>query len=79
MLTLPYTILSLKLPSNRAGVFLGLFNIFMVIPFIMVPSISNLIIKNIDNMHNGVILTLFATFCFSFILSITIKKRDSEI
>ena len=76
VLTLPYVILSLKLPSKRLGLFLGLFNIFMVIPYIMIPSTLNSIINNTANLHNGLVFVSLIALCLSFVISMTIKKSE---
>ena len=50
ILSLPYAILSTALPSNKMGVYMGIFNFFIVIPQILAASVIGLIVKGVfDN------------------------------
>jgi maltose/moltooligosaccharide transporter len=44
-LTLPYAILSSTLPQAKLGVFMGLFNIFIVLPQLLVSSVMGTVMK----------------------------------
>lgn len=45
ILTLPYAILSSALPQSKMGVFMGLFNIFTVLPQLLVSSVMGTVMK----------------------------------
>ena len=45
ILSLPYAMLSNSLPANKMGVFMGIFNFFIVIPQILAASILGIIVK----------------------------------
>lgn len=45
ILSVPYAILSSALPSNKMGVYMGIFNFFIVIPQILAASVIGLLVK----------------------------------
>jgi maltose/moltooligosaccharide transporter len=47
ILSMPYAILTGSLPSNKMGVYMGIFNFFIVIPQILAASILGFITKDI--------------------------------
>jgi len=47
ILSMPYAILTGSLPSNKMGVYMGIFNFFIVIPQILAASILGFIVKDI--------------------------------
>jgi maltose/moltooligosaccharide transporter len=47
ILTMPYVILSAILPQDRLGVYMGIFNLFIVIPQLFVASALGAIMKNL--------------------------------
>ncbi len=49
ILSMPYAILTGSLPSNKMGVFMGIFNFFIVIPQILAASILGFLVKSIFN------------------------------
>ena len=46
ILSLPYAMLSSALPSSKMGVYMGIFNFFIVIPQLLAASILGLILKH---------------------------------
>jgi len=42
---LPYALLSSNLPSNKMGVYMGIFNFFIVIPQLVAASVLGLILR----------------------------------
>lgn len=46
ILTLPYAILAGALPQNKMGIYMGIFNFFIVIPQIVAASILGFLLKN---------------------------------
>ncbi len=47
ILSLPYAVLSSSLPSNKMGVYMGIFNFFIVIPQIMAASVLGFLVKQL--------------------------------
>ncbi|ESP92128.1 MULTISPECIES: MFS transporter [Pseudoalteromonas] len=47
ILSLPYAMLSDALPAHKMGVFMGIFNFFIVIPQLMAASVLGLILRNV--------------------------------
>ena len=47
ILSMPYAILTGSLPSNKMGVFMGIFNFFIVIPQILAASILGFLVKSV--------------------------------
>lgn len=76
MFTVPYAMLSYRLPSKRVGVFFGLFNLYMVVPYILVPSISNSFVKSMFGVHFQTVIMCAVALLFAFICSLMINKRD---
>ncbi|KZN44010.1 MFS transporter [Pseudoalteromonas luteoviolacea] len=47
ILSLPYAMLSDALPAHKMGVFMGIFNFFIVVPQLMAASVLGLILRNV--------------------------------
>ena len=47
ILSLPYAMLSNALPSNKMGVYMGIFNFFIVIPQLLAASVLGLILRHV--------------------------------
>ncbi len=47
ILSLPYALLSNKLPSNKMGIYMGIFNFFIVIPQLVAASVLGLILREV--------------------------------
>ena len=47
ILAMPYAILTGALPSNKMGVYMGIFNFFIVIPQILAASILGYLVKSV--------------------------------
>ena len=47
ILAMPYAILTTALPSNKMGVYMGIFNFFIVIPQIMAASILGVLVTHV--------------------------------
>ena len=51
ILSMPYAILTGSLPQHKLGVYMGIFNFFIVIPQILAASILGFFVKNIADAH----------------------------
>ena len=49
ILTLPYVLLSDAVPSAKMGIYMGIFNLFIVIPQVIVASIIGFILEHLFN------------------------------
>lgn len=73
ILTLPYAILSDVLPAEKMGLYMGIFNFFIVIPQIVVAGIIGIILKSVfDNQAIYLMLIagavyVIAAICMAFV------------
>ena len=73
ILSMPYAILTGALPSNKMGVYMGIFNFFIVIPQILAATILGFIVKKIFNgqvvlaLVFGGISMIIAALCMFFV------------
>ena len=47
ILSLPYALLSSNLPSHKMGVYMGIFNFFIVIPQLIAASVLGLVLREV--------------------------------
>jgi maltose/moltooligosaccharide transporter len=47
ILSMPYAILTGSLPSHKMGIYMGIFNFFIVIPQILAATILGFLVKNL--------------------------------
>ena len=62
ILSMPYAMLASAIPSNKMGVFMGLFNLFIVIPQILVALLSGLIVAHVFGGDSGNMVVLGGVF-----------------
>lgn len=58
ILSMPYAILTGSLPSNKMGIYMGIFNFFIVLPQILAATILGILVKGIFNGHAILALVL---------------------
>lgn len=75
ILAMPYAMLTKALPANKMGVYMGIFNFFIVIPQILAATILGMITKHLFN--GNAILTIVVGGC-SMILAglLTLRIKD---
>ena len=80
ILSMPYAMLSGSLPKEKVGIYMGIFNFFIVLPEIIAIFIYPWLMKNIfdNNMlaavqSGGVLMIIAALICFLFINEKEIK------
>ena len=78
ILSMPYAMLSKVLPENKVGVYMGIFNFFIVLPEIIASLGFGWIMKNVLNNDRlaavqigGVLMIIAATLCYFLI-----KEKD---
>lgn len=79
ILTLPYSILTSTLPTEKRGVYAGLFNVFIVLPQILASSILAFIINHIFAGETIYVLSLAGAsmLCAAFAGLMTHAKRNT--
>jgi maltose/moltooligosaccharide transporter len=75
ILAMPYAMLTQTLPSNKMGVYMGIFNFFIVIPQILAATVLGFFTKHL--FHGNAILTIVVGG-FSMILAgfLTLRIKD---
>jgi len=70
ILAMPYAILTGSLPTNKMGVYMGIFNFFIVIPQILAATILGFMVRNLFN--GEAIYALLTGGCSLFIAAVLI-------
>lgn len=68
ILSMPYSILTAALPSNKMGVYMGIFNFFIVIPQILAATLLGFFTKHI--FHGNAIYTIVLGGCLMIVAAI---------
>ena len=77
ILSLPYAMLSNALPSNKMGVYMGIFNFFIVIPQLLAASILGLILRHVfSNQPIYALLIGAASFVVAAIAVMRVKNSN---
>jgi len=79
LLTMPYAILSSAVPHRKMGVYMGMFNLFVVIPQILASAILGLLVRTV--FHGQTIYALVlggVTMIISGVLMMFVKDSKSE-
>lgn len=83
ILSMPYAMLSPVLPRNKIGIYMGIFNFFIVLPEIIASLGFKWIMKNVLNNDmllavqiGGVLMIIAAIICFIFINERKNEKTD---
>ncbi|MER3464345.1 MAG: MFS transporter, partial [Chitinophagaceae bacterium] len=86
ILSMPYAMLSPVLPKNKIGIYMGIFNFFIVLPEIIASLGFKWIMKNILNNDmllavqvGGYLMILAAIVCFIFINEKNREKIDEPL
>jgi maltose/moltooligosaccharide transporter len=86
ILSMPYAMLSGVLPPNKIGIYMGIFNFFIVLPEIIASLGFKWIMNNFLNNDRllavqvgGFLMVLAALICFFFIKEKKLGKTDEEI
>jgi maltose/moltooligosaccharide transporter len=83
LLTMPYAILSSAVPHKKMGVYMGIFNLFIVIPQILASAILGLLVRTL--FHGQAIYAIvlggasmvLAGVCMAFVTD-NVRESDSE-
>lgn len=77
ILSMPYAILTGSLPKNKMGVYMGIFNFFIVIPQILAATILGFMVRNLFSGHAIYALVFGGVSMFLAALSV-IFVRDAD-
>lgn len=75
ILAMPYSMLTRVLPANKMGVYMGIFNFFIVIPQILAATILGMLTRHI--FHGNAIMTIVVGGC-SMIIAALLTLRIKE-
>lgn len=77
VLVLPYSILAEALPAQKMGVYMGIFNFFIVVPQIVVATVMALVVKTLlgDQLINALVLG-GAVMAFGSVLLLFVPYKD---
>jgi maltose/moltooligosaccharide transporter len=79
LLTMPYAILSSAVPHRKMGVYMGMFNLFVVIPQILASAVLGLLVRTVFGGHAIYALVLGGvTMILSAGLMMFVKDSKSE-
>ncbi len=76
MMSTPYSLVSYRIPSERTGVFLGLMSVFVYVPYVMTPDISQTFIISMNGLHLNTMILSIISFMVGLIFSMTITSKD---
>jgi len=76
ILSMPYAILTGSLPHNKMGIYMGIFNFFIVIPQILAASILGSMVKHL---FNGNTMNALITGGVSMIIAALMVKFVNDI
>ncbi|NNC90165.1 MAG: MFS transporter, partial [Akkermansiaceae bacterium] len=74
ILSMPYAMLSSALPEDRMGVYMGIFNFFIVIPQILVGVIISRVMANVEG-FNRLSAVVFGGICFLIAAALTLLVK----
>ena len=78
VLSLPYALLSNNLPSNKMGVYMGIFNFFIVIPQIVAASILGLLLREFFDLQSIFGLIIGGSLMIVAGFATMLVDRDAE-
>lgn len=80
ILSMPYAMLTGSLPANKMGIYMGIFNFFIVLPQILAATILGSITKHLFNGHAIYTLVLGGVFMIlAGLLTLIVEDKDDPI
>ena len=77
ILSMPYAMLSGSLPADRIGVYMGIFNLFIVIPQILVALILSRVMEQFPQV-NRLTAVVAGGVCMIIAALVTLRVKDTE-
>ena len=78
ILSLPYALLSSNLPANKMGIYMGIFNFFIVIPQLVAASLLGLILREFFDLQSIYGLVIGGVLMIVAGLSTLLVDKDAE-
>jgi maltose/moltooligosaccharide transporter len=78
ILSLPYALLSSNLPSHKMGIYMGIFNFFIVIPQLVAASVLGLILREFFDLQSIYGLVIGGVLMFIAGLSTLLVDKNAE-
>ena len=78
ILSLPYALLSSNLPSNKMGIYMGIFNFFIVIPQLVAASVLGLVLREFFDMKSIYGLVIGGVLMIIAGVSTLLVDKDAE-
>ena len=76
ILSMPYAILSGALPARKMGVYMGVFNIFIVVPQLVAATLLGLVLKHLfDGQAIYALLIGAGAFTLAALASLRVRER----
>ncbi|MGB0851560.1 MAG: hypothetical protein ACPGTP_09940, partial [Bacteroidia bacterium] len=75
ILSIPYTLLAEKLPAAKMGVYMGIFNFFIVVPQILSGIVGGPIVKNVFNSY-AINYVMVGGVFFLIAAALTLKVQE---
>lgn len=75
IISMPYAMLSCALPGHKMGVYMGIFNFFIVIPQILAASVLGLIVGKLFD-GNSIYALVLGGVCFVLATGFTLRVED---
>ena len=77
ILSMPYAMLSGSLPADRIGVYMGIFNLFIVLPQILVALILSRVMEHFPQV-NRLTAVVAGGVCLIIAALVTLRVKDTE-
>jgi len=77
ILSMPYAMVSRVLPADRIGVYMGIFNLFIVIPQILVALIISRLMENFPQV-NRISAVVFGGICMTIAALLTLRLKEHD-
>jgi len=77
LLTMPYAILSSVVPYRKMGVYMGMFNFFIVIPQILAAAVLGLLVRTVFHGH-AVLALVLGGISMLAAAALTLRVRDAR-
>ncbi len=78
ILSMPYAMLSASLPANRMGVYMGIFNFFIVVPQILVAIVLSRVMENFESVSR-LTAVVIGGVCMLIAAGFTLLVKDDSV
>ena len=78
ILSMPYVLLTNTLPARKMGIYMGIFNFFIVIPQIVAASLLGLIVREVFDEQSIAGIVVGGVFMIVAGLSVLLVDKEAE-